>query len=68
MAAGFACRILSPSGVPRRPSFAKALPDFILGMIIGHAVELMCVEVRTAAGIERATGMPEAFQNSKASN
>ena len=49
-------------------TFAEALPDFILDMIIEHAVELMFVEVRTAAGIERVTVMLEAFQNSKASN
>ena len=49
-------------------TFAKALPDFILDMIIEHAVELMFVEVWTAAGIERVTIMLKAFQNSKVSN
>ena len=49
-------------------TFAKALPDLILNMIIEHAMELMWVEVRTAASIERITVMLEAFQNSKVSN
>ena len=49
-------------------TFAKALPGIILDMVIEHAVELMFVEVRTAAGIERVTVMLEAFRNSKASN
>ena len=49
------CQVFSPSGVLIEATFVKALPDFVLNMIIEHTVELMWVEVRTAAGIERVT-------------